>query len=107
MPFDPAPLTPHLLDALRPRDARERLRQVLLRGYTAMQVYQRLPEEVQASLQEGPTERVVAERQAVDRVQRALIGLSVAGTIRRRQVEYGMFVNTKGTRGMLVDVYRR
>lgn len=104
----PSPqLAAHILEALRARDPRERLRQLVARGYTAMQVYERLPAEIQQSLQSGPTEPVVAERQAIGRVQRALIALAAEGTIRRRRVEYGMFLNTKGTRGMIVDVYRR
>lgn len=95
-----------LLDALRPRDARERLRQAVVRGYTALQVYERLPAEVQRALGEGPEDPTVAARQAVDRVFKALLALSKDGRVRRRRVTYGMFLNTKGTRGMIVDVYR-
>lgn len=96
-----------LLAALTPVDGRERLRQLLVRGWTAVQVFERLPDAVRRELSAGPENETVAARQAVDRVHRALIALSKAGKVQRRRVTYGMFVNTKGTRGMIVDVFRR
>lgn len=96
-----------LLDALRPRDTRERAAQLVLRGWTAMQVYERLPASLQAELAAGPENPTVGARQAVDRVFRALLALTQAGQVRRRRVAYGMILNTKGGRGMLVDVFRR
>lgn len=99
-------LDAELLAALRPRDAGERLTQVIRRGWTALQVYERLPEAVQSELAVGPENPTVAARQAVDRVFRGLIALSQAGKVRRRRVAYGMILNTKGGRGMLVDVFR-
>lgn len=98
--------TEHVVEALSPRSPRERVRILLSRGFTAVQVYERLPEEVRDALAgdlEEPNARV---RRGIDRVHRALLGLVEVGRVKRRRERYAMFVNTKGERGMLVDVYR-
>lgn len=94
-----------VLDALRPRGARERLRGLVARGYTALQVYERLDPAVREALEAGVDDPVLAGRRGVDRVHRALVGLVAAGRVRKRRETYGMQVNTKGGRGMVVDVY--
>lgn len=98
--------TPHLLAALRPRSLRDRARLLLTHGYTAVQVYERLPAEVQRDLADGADDPTAAARRAVDRVHRALVALAARGGVRRRRETYSMILNTKGERGMVVDVWR-
>ncbi len=96
----------HVVAALSPRTPRERIRILLSRGFTTVQIFERLPGEVRDALGgevEEPNARV---RRGIDQVHRALIGLVEVGRVRRRRERYAMFVNTKGERGMLVDVYR-
>jgi hypothetical protein len=102
-----ASLQDAVLAALRPSGLRDRLHAAVTGGYTALQVFERLPAPVRAEIEAGPTEPVLAARQGVDRVARALVGLVAAGHVHRKRVAYGMQVNTKGGRGMVVDVYRR
>ena len=99
-------LTDPLLAALRPRSVRERARLLVAHGFTAVQVYERLSPEVQRALGEGVADSTAAARRAVDRVHRALLDLAARGAIRRRRETYSMILNTKGERGMVVDVYR-
>lgn len=86
-----------LLDALRPRGAGERVRQVVSRGWTASQVYDRLPEDVRARMT-GP--------RPIDEVHRTLVDLARDGRVRVRRARWAMPLNTKGMRDMVVDLFR-
>jgi hypothetical protein len=87
-----------LLDALRPRGLRERLRLRTVGGWTAAQVYTRLADDARATL--------AGERWPVEVVHRALLALVEAGRVHRARVRWAMELNTKGMRGMVVDVFR-
>lgn len=87
-----------LLASLRPHGVRERVRGWVARGWTAAQVHARLPEDVRAAL-------AAEERQPVERVHRDLLALASAGRVRTRRVHYTVELNTKGARGMVVDVF--
>ncbi len=95
-----------VVEALSPRTPRERIRILLSRGFTTIQIYERLPDEVRGSLGDEIEEANARVRRGIDQVHRALLGLVEAGRVKRRRERYAMFVNTKGERGMLVDVYR-
>jgi hypothetical protein len=96
-----------VLDALRPTGLRDRLHAAVTGGYTVLQIFERLHAAVRSEIEAGPAEPVLAARQGVDRVRLALVALVATGRVRRKKVSYGMQVNTKGGRGMVVDVYRR
>jgi hypothetical protein len=95
----PHALAAAILDALRPRGARERVRFVVTGGLTAAQVHERLPEEIRAEI-------AGSSRQPVDRVWRALRELVATGQVRSRTNRWSMPLNTKGMRDMVVDTYR-
>ena len=90
--------------ALRPVGVVERTRLWVTKGWTAAQVYQRLPTAMQTTLAaQHPTD---GQRRAVDAVYHTLLLLTREGRVRRQQVRYTMDLNTKGPRDMLVDVFR-
>lgn len=84
-----------VLQALQPRNLRERARVAILGGFTAVQVLERLPEGV-----------AFGERRALDAVAAELRGLVEAGQVRRRTSSYGAELRGKGHRKVLVDLYR-
>lgn len=94
-----------VIDALRPRGARERLRGLVARGYSAIQVYERLGPDARAVAEAGAPLPQNAPRVGMDRVHRVLTELVAAGRVRKRRESYGIVLNTKGPRGMVVDVY--
>lgn len=94
-----------VIEALRPHGARERLRGLVARGYSAIQVYERLPAEARALAEAGAPMPEQAPRVGLDRVHRVLTELVRAGRVKKRRESYGIVLNTKGHRGMVVDVY--
>jgi hypothetical protein len=99
-----ATLDAAILDALRPRGARERVRKLVSGGYTAAQVCERLPDGIREDLAQG-AEGAPGARRAIDGVHQALIRLVGAGRVARRRATYRVFINTKGDRAMIVDLY--
>lgn len=99
-----------ILQALQPNGLRERARFLISPGFSAQQVFERLPAAVQAELCAGGDERsvadpIVARRKAVDLIYRTLNRLAETGQVARRKVAYGVELKSKGQRGVLVDVY--
>ncbi len=90
--------------ALRPVGLGERAQLWVTKGWTASQVYQRLPPAMQATLAERHAHD--GRRRAVDAVYNVLLLLAREGHVQRKQVRYTMDLNTKGPRDMLVDVFR-
>ena len=101
---DAAGVDAALLAALRIQGPRERLRQVLARGFTTLQVYERLAGDVRDALS-GGAEGPMADRRGVDAAHRALLRLVADGRVIRRRASYSVILNTKGERGMVVDLY--
>lgn len=97
-----ADLDAAVLAALRPAGLRERIRLRVGGGYTALQVWERLAPEVRVVVGEGDP---VAVRRGVERVQRRLLVLAAAGTVRRDRARMTVPLNTKGPRDILVDVF--
>ena len=93
-----------IASALRPVGLTERAQLWVTKGWTAAQVYQRLPPAMQATLAERHAHD--GRRRAVDAVYNVLILLAREGNVQRKQVRYTMDLNTKGPRDMLVDVFR-
>lgn len=93
-------------EALGLRGWRERLRMGVVRGFTTVQVYERLPEATRVEVA-GGEDSPAAARRGIDAVHRSLLGLVAAGRVTRHRERYSMLLNTKGERGMLVDLYRR
>lgn len=89
--------------ALAPRGLAERVRLGLGRGFTALQVWERLPAPVRATLGD---EEPVAVRAGVERVRRRLDALAATGDVLRARERMTVPINTKGPRDVLVDVYR-
>jgi hypothetical protein len=89
-----------LFEALRPRGLRERL----LPGLSAGQVYARLPAEIQEKIGgEGPF--VVQQRRGIDQVYRRLKELVLLGRLRSRPASLWMNLRSKGHRSAVVDLY--
>lgn len=96
-----------VLNALRPRNLRERARARLVGGWSAVQVRERLSEPVAAAwLAENPGEPVVQARRLVEAVRSALLALATEGRVERRASSYGMELRSKGGRAVVVDVFR-
>lgn len=95
-----------VLTALAPRGPGERLRLWVSGGWTVVQVYERLADELRHTLAGGADEPNLAARRGIDLVHRALVALVEAGRVRRTRASYVMSLNTKGDRGMTVDLYR-
>ena len=93
-----------LVKALLPLGLRERGQLWVTKGWTAAQLYQRLPAALQTAL--AAQHATDGRRRAVDLVYNALLLLTRQGRAQRKQVRYTMNVNTKGPRDMLVDVFR-
>jgi hypothetical protein len=93
-----------LATAMLPLGLRERAQLWVTKGWTAAQLYQRLPAALQDVLAAQHT--TDGRRRAVDLVYNALLLLTRQGRVQRKQVRYTMNVNTKGPRDMLVDVFR-
>lgn len=98
-----AALDAALFGALAPRGLGERVRLRVGGGYTALQVWERLPPDAQAAL--GGADPVAA-RAAVERVRRRLDALAGEGAVVRTRARMTVPLNTKGPRDILVDVYR-
>jgi len=96
-----------VLSALTPRGPREQLRLLVSGGWTVVQVYERLSADLQVDLAGGADEPNLAARRGIDQTHRALLALVEAGRVRRTRANYVMSLNTKGDRGMSVDLYRR
>lgn len=94
------------LAALHPRGLRQRIRLAMSGGYTPLQVWDRLAPEARAALVPGGGDSPVAERHAVERVQRVLLTLAAEGRVHHRRVGMTVTLNTKGPRDVLVDVFR-
>ena len=93
-----------LATALLPVGLLERAQLWVTKGWTAAQLYQRLPAALQTAL--AAQHANDGRRRAVDLVYNALLLLARQGRVQRKQVRYTMNVNTKGPRDMLVDVFR-
>lgn len=94
-----------VLAALRPRGAREWVRARTLGGWTALQVAARLDEGAAAgalAAVDGPAR----ERALVEVVRRVLVQLAESGRVRRRSSSYGATLAGKGTRKVVVDLFR-
>lgn len=85
-------LAPAVLDALRPRGLRDRLRMLLSGGCTAAQVRGRLREPGSAT---------------ATQVHAALTALVADGRVHRSTARMSVHLNTKGPRDVIVDVFRR
>ena len=93
-----------LLDALRPRSMRERVRLRLVGGWTAAQVMQRLTPDQQQHVFGNEKNEVVAVRQALDVVWDALIVLGRSGRVSRRSVAIRA-KDGRGARDVKMDVF--
>lgn len=99
-----AALDAGLATALLPVGLLERAQLWVTKGWTAAQLYQRLPAALQTAL--AAQHANDGRRRAVDLVYNTLLLLARQGRVQRKQVRYTMNVNTKGPRDMLVDVFR-
>ena len=91
-----------ILAVLRGRSRLRRLQDRLLgAGMTVREVFEGLP---RGQLGEGPGLR--AEQEALGRVRASLERLRVQGLVERTQSTGRTFLNTKGSRLILVDRYR-
>ena len=81
-----------LVEVVRARGLRGRLRSLVAPGLTAAQAHARLPEDLGA-------------RHTVAEVYARLRALSETGQVRTRLVRWHMTLNTKGMRDMVVDVF--
>lgn len=79
-----------LLEALRPRGWRERVRVRLGWGFTPLQVYERLTD----------------PRWGVAEVAEGLSRLAKGGRLRHARERMSVVLNTKGPRDIVVDTYR-
>lgn len=84
-----------LLEALRPRGVRERVRTRLGVGWTAAQVASRVSRDVYADAVDLTAE-----------VHADLLALVADGLVLRERVRWTAHLNTKGPRDMVVDVFR-
>lgn len=89
-----------ILDLLRPRGLRQRLRPP---ERTVRQLWEALPEGLRPAV-EGAG--LVAEQRSLDALREVLAGLVTQGRLRRRTEQRRVFLNTKGKRLVLVDLYR-
>lgn len=96
-----------VLTALRPRSVGERVRVRLTGGWTALQVRERLPPEAVASwLAAQPGGPEVANRRLIEAVRDALVGLVAAGRAHRRTSRLAVELRSKGSRDVVVDLFR-
>lgn len=102
---DPA-LADAILQALRPRGLLGALGAGWLApGLTVRQVFEALPEDHRPA--PGPRPGVAGEQQALDTVRAALDALVHQGHVRKQRARLRFTLNTKGSRMVEVDVYRR
>lgn len=94
-----------MLEALQPTSALERVKLRLARGYTPVQVLDRLPPALVATLC-GHENPVAARRQALDVVAATLRSLSARGLAVRTRARLSQDVRVKGTRLIEIDVFR-
>ncbi len=85
MPTTQAQLEAAVLDALRPQGKRDRAFRLLYPGLSARQVLGRLSPELQDELLGVDHREMIARRQALDRVSRALYAHVDAGTVSRER----------------------
>lgn len=103
-----------VLRALSPRSASERFRLFFARGYSVLQVFERLDSEGRAAIlsQFGASftteaePEVVLRRRAVETLRARLLGLVASGRVRRRTGRYAAELNSKGQRDVVVDLFR-
>lgn len=96
-----------VLAALRPRSLAERARGVLVGGWSARQVLERLkPEEREAGLAALEGDPIVRERRLATEVHSTLVSLTAEGRVQRRASRYGVELRSKGHRHAVVDVFR-
>lgn len=95
-----------VLAALRPSGVRDRLRFRAGGGFTPLQVWDRLTPSMRVDLTPPGEDPTVAARYAVERVQRVLMTLLTGGRVRHERVRMSVFLNTKGPRDVLIDVFR-
>jgi len=109
MPLQPPPeaeIDAALLDALRPRDLRERVRVRLLGGFSAIQALDRLPDELRERLYALAGSPALARRQAVDLLAARLRALYADGRVARARASLATDVRVKGIRLIEVDLYQ-
>ena len=94
-----------LLTALRPDSLRGRLRLRLSGGYTAVQVFHRLPEAVQRTLLKGGISDSAAAHQAISTLQHTMDAMVHEGLLERNTSEL-QTQDGRGPRAVMVDVYR-
>lgn len=99
-------LNDRLLVALQSRGFGERLRLRFSGGFTSVQLLGRLAMDDQAALQAGHENPTVAQRQALDRIQICLRELEAEGKVQRTRVNLKTDLRGKGTRRVIVEVYR-
>ena len=94
-----------LLDVIRPASLRDRLRLRLSGGYTAVQVFHRLPPPTQRALLEGGISDSAAAHQAISTLQETMDAMVREGILRRQTSEL-QTQDGRGPRAVMVDVYR-
>lgn len=94
-----------LLQAISPDSLRTRLRLRLSGGYTAVQVFHRLPEDLQRSLLEGGISDSAAAHQAISTLQHTMDDMVREGLLQRQTSEL-QTQDGRGPRAVMVDVYR-
>ena len=94
-----------LLDVIRPASLVDRLRLRLSGGYTAVQVFHRLPEAVQRTLLKGGISDSAAAHQAISTLQHTMDDMVRDGILRRQTSEL-QTQDGRGPRAVMVDVYR-
>jgi len=94
-----------LLDAIRPASLRDRIRLRLSGGYTAVQIFHRLPQPAQRELLQGGISDSAAAHQAISTLQHTMDGMVREGILRRKTSEL-QTQDGRGPRSVMVDVYR-
>ena len=97
-----------MLSALAPRSWRERLRVAVSRGWSVLQVYERLGTSERLALA-GPSDgepSVVRQRRAVEALRTRLLRLVHEGKVQRRTGHYATEFKSKGQRDVVVDLFR-
>jgi hypothetical protein len=107
MTGSPPDLRVAALAALRPGGWKERARARIVGGWTVVQVRERIAADAASAFLagvDGP--EVVRERALVESLRRTLLDLAGEGKVVRTAARYSTVLNTKGERGMLVDLFR-
>lgn len=94
-----------LLDAIRPRNLRERLAAAVGRGLSPAQVLDRLPEDARAALLVGDN-LVAARREAIEKVAARLAALARDGVLAHATRKVYVDRRGPGVARIEVDTYR-